>query len=57
MLAKAARYKQTESELLVVSLHFAEELESIKTDIGLELDTQLKELVTEFVDVTHEPQG
>jgi len=32
-------------------------LESIKTDFGHELDTQLKELVTEFVDVIQEPQG
>ena len=26
-------------------------------DVGLELDAQLKELVTEFADVTQEPQG
>ena len=39
-----------------MSLHFSEELESIKTDFGPELDTQLKKLVTEFVDVTQEPQ-
>ena len=52
ILAKAARNKHAESELFLVSLHFAEELESIKTDIGPESNTQLKELVTEFVDVT-----
>jgi len=40
-----------------VSLHFAEELESIKTNFGPELDTQLKGLITEFADFTHEPQG
>ena len=40
-----------------MSLHFSEELESIKTDFGPELDTQLEELVTQFVDVTQEPQG
>jgi hypothetical protein len=39
-----------------VSLHFSEELESIKKDFGPELDTQLKKRVTEFVDVTQEPQ-
>ena len=54
---KAARNKHTESELLLVSLHFYEESESIKTDFGLELDIQLKELVIEFLDVTQEPQG
>ncbi len=52
MLAKAKRNKHTESELFLVSLHFSEELESIKTDFGPELDTQLKKLITEFVDVT-----
>ena len=57
ILAKAARSKHTESELLIVSLHFVEELESIKIDIGLGLDTQIKELVTQFADVTREPQG
>jgi hypothetical protein len=55
ILAKTARNKHTESELLLVSLHFSEELESIKTDFGPELDTQLKKLVTEFADVTQEP--
>ena len=51
-LAKVARNKHTESELFLVSLHFSEELESTKTDFGSELDTELKKLVTEFVDVT-----
>jgi hypothetical protein len=40
-----------------MSLHFVEELESMKIDFGPELDIQLKELVTEFSDVAHEPQG
>jgi len=40
-----------------VSLHSSEELESIKTDFGPELDIQLKEYVTEFSDVTQEQQG
>jgi hypothetical protein len=56
ILAKAARNKYAESELFLVSLHFSEELESIKTDFGPELDKQLKELITEFVDVTQESQ-
>ena len=34
-----------------MSLHFAKESESIRTGFGPELDTQLKELVTRFVDV------
>jgi hypothetical protein len=32
-------------------------LESIKTNFGSELDTQLKELLIEFADVAQEPQG
>ncbi len=57
ILAKAVRNKHKDSELFLVSLHFFEELESIKTDFGLELDAQLKRLVTKFADVTQEPQG
>ena len=57
ILAKVVRDKHTESEFFLVSLHFSEELESIKIDFGSKLDTQLKQLVTEFDDVTQEPQG
>ena len=42
ILAKTVRSKHTQSELVIVSLHFAEELESIKTDFDPESDTQLK---------------
>jgi hypothetical protein len=57
ILAKAARSKHTESELFLVSFHFAEELGSIKIDFCPKSDVQLKELLTEFADVTQEPQG
>ena len=57
IFAKAARNKHTKSELFLVSFRFAEELECIKTNVGPELDIQLKELVTEFAHVTQEPQG
>ena len=57
IIVKVARNKHTESELFLMSLHFSEELESIKTDFGPELDIQLKKLITEFADVTQEPQG
>ncbi len=57
ILANAARNKHKESELFLVWLRFTEELESIKTNFGIESDIQLKELVTEFADVTQEPQG
>jgi len=57
ILAKDARNKHTERGLFLVSLHFAEEMGSIKTDFGPELDTQLKELGKKFADVTQEPRG
>ncbi len=56
ILVKVARNKHTESELFLVSLHFSEELESIKMEFGPDMDTQLKKLVTQFADVTQEPQ-
>ena len=56
ILAKVVRNKHTESELCLVSIRFAEELEYIKTKFGPELDTQFKELVNEFVDVTQQSQ-
>jgi hypothetical protein len=52
ILTKAARNKHNECELFLVSLHFHEELQTIKTDFGSELDIELKELITEFADVT-----
>ncbi len=41
ILANAARQKHNESESFLVSLHFAQELESINTNFGPELDTRL----------------
>ncbi len=40
-----------------LSLHFAEDLASVKSDFGDQFDQQLKQLITEFADVTKEPQG
>jgi hypothetical protein len=48
ILAKAARNKHTKSELFLLSLHFAKELESIKIDFAPELDTRLKDLGTKL---------
>jgi hypothetical protein len=57
ILPKAARSKHTQTGLYLMSFHFAEELVSIKINSGPELDTQVKELVTEIADVTQESQG
>ena len=56
-LAKVARNKRTKSGLFRVSLHFAEELEYIKTGFGSKLDTQLEELIAKFADITRKTQG
>jgi hypothetical protein len=56
VFARAARNKHIESELFLGPLHFPEELESITTDFGPELNIPLKELDNEFADVTQEPQ-
>ena len=52
-----ARNKKNLSDVFLISLHFAEELASIKSDFGDQFDQQLKQLITEFADVTEEPQG
>ena len=41
----------------LISLHFAEELATAKSDFEEQFDQQLKHLITEFADVTEEPQG
>jgi len=49
--------RRTYSDVFRISLHFAENLATIKRDFGEHLDKQLKQLITEFADVTEEPQG
>ncbi len=44
-------------DVVLISLHFAEELAVVKSDFGEKFDQQLKHLITEFADVTEEPQG
>ena len=57
ILTKAVRNKHNECKLFLVSLHFDEELQTIKTSFVSELDTMLKDSITESADVTQEPQG
>jgi hypothetical protein len=52
MLTRTTCNKRNECDLFSKSLHFAEELETIQTDFGLEFDAQLKELLTESAYVT-----
>jgi hypothetical protein len=52
-----ARNKKNPSDIFLISLHFAEDLASVKSDFGKQFDKQLKQLITEFADVTEKPQG
>jgi hypothetical protein len=54
---KQARNKKDPSDVFLISLHFAEDLTSVKSEFGDKFDQQLKQLITEFADVTEEPQG
>ena len=54
---KQARNKKDPVDVFLISLHFAEELATVKSYFGEQFDQQLKHLITEFVDVTEEPQG
>jgi hypothetical protein len=57
IITKQARNKKDPVDVFLISLHFAEELATVKSDFGEQFDRQLKHLITEFADVTEEPQG
>jgi hypothetical protein len=44
---KQTRNKKNPSDVFLISLHFAEDLASVKSDFGEEFDQQLKQLITE----------
>jgi hypothetical protein len=56
IIVKQARNKNNPSDVFLISLHFAEDLASVKSNFGEHFDRQLKQLITEFADVTEEPQ-
>ena len=56
IIVKQARNKKNPSVVFLISLHFAEDLASVKSDFGEHFDQQLKQLITEFADITEEPQ-
>jgi hypothetical protein len=57
IIVKHAKNKKNPSDVFLISLHFVEDLASVKSDFEDQFDQQLKQLITEFVDVTEEPQG
>jgi hypothetical protein len=52
---KQARNKKNPIVVFLISLHFAEDLTTIKSDFGEQFDQQLKQLITEFAGVMEEP--
>ena len=57
IIVKRARNKKNPSGVFLISLHFDENVVSVKSEFGEQFDQQLKQLITEFEDVTKEPQG
>ena len=56
IIVKQVRNQKNSSDVFLI-LNFAEDLASVKSDFGEQFDQQLKQLITEFADVTEEPQG
>ena len=52
-----ARNKKDPVDVFLISLHFAEELATVKSDFGEQFGQQLNHLITEFADITEELQG
>ncbi len=57
IIVKQARNKKNPCDVFLISLHFTEDLATVQSDFGEQFDQQLKQLITEFADVTEEPQG
>jgi hypothetical protein len=57
IIVKQAKNKKDPSDVFLISLRFPEDFASVKSDFGYQFDQQLKQLITEFADVTEEPQG
>jgi hypothetical protein len=57
IIVKQARNKKDPVDVFLISLQFAEDLATVKSDFGEQYDQQLKHLITEFADVTEEPKG
>jgi len=57
IIVKLARNNKKTSDVFLISLYFAEDSASVKSDFEEQFDQQLKQFITEFADVTEEPQG
>jgi hypothetical protein len=56
-LIKLSRNKKNPAYVFLISLHLKKDLETIKSDFREQFDKQLKQLMTDFADVTEEPEG
>ena len=56
IIIKHARINNNPIDVFFISLHFAEDLVTIKSEFGEQFDSKIKQLITEFVDATEEPQ-
>jgi hypothetical protein len=54
ILVKQYRNKKNPSDIFMISLQFKEDFDATKSDFEEEFDKQIKELITEFADVTEE---
>jgi hypothetical protein len=57
IIVKQDRNKKNPTDAFLISLHFAEEIASVRSDFVEKFDQQLKHLITEFTDITEESQG
>ena len=57
IIAKQARNKKDLVDAFLISLLFAEELVTVKSDFGEQFDQQLTHRITEFADIPEETQG
>ena len=56
IIVKQARNKKNPSDVFFISLNFAEDMASDKSDFGDQFDQQLKQRIIEFADVTEGPK-
>jgi hypothetical protein len=55
IIVRQARNKKDPVDVFLISLHFVEELATVKSDFGEQFDQQRKHIITEFADDTEEP--
>jgi hypothetical protein len=56
MIVRQTRNKKNPNDVFLISLHAAEDLAPAQNDFGEKFDQQLKQLITDFADVTEDPQ-